>query len=487
MSTVSVLSELFRLASLSLPDTFSSVSARVVHVTADSREVVPGTLFLAIRGSRLNGYDYINDAVARGAVCVVGEESFTHPLFVRVPSLFRFAEAVSAAIYDHPENSLFLTGITGTNGKTTTAHMVEKIVSSNTPIAVTGTVGYRFGSQRIAAPNTTPFIWKWYEILRFFVDNGAQAVVSEVSSHALEQNRIAGTKFDAALITNLTQDHLDYHQTMERYGAAKARLFSHFTKQGGTMAFNGDDPFCRTLFDRFSGENRVLFGMCADADIRGEVVEESLSGMKVRLFFAGSDRQFFLPMRGVFNLMNALGAAAVVSDRINPFDAFNRLEEGVSLAGRLERVGTKGFIYVDYAHTPDALERVLTALRSSVPKTGKLIVVFGAGGERDREKRPKMGAIAALLADYTVVTTDNPRGEKPSVIIDDILSGVSDNTHVTVIENREEAIVYAMRLLGKDDTLLIAGKGHEEYQIIGTEIIPFSDREVVLSHQYLLS
>ncbi|MCK5807880.1 UDP-N-acetylmuramoyl-L-alanyl-D-glutamate--2,6-diaminopimelate ligase [bacterium] len=452
----------------------------VIAITADSRELFSGAIFLAIAGEKVDGHTFIEKAAKKGAVFSVGEKEGQWQNYLQVSSAVEFAKRVSARIYGLPQNALSLFGITGTNGKTTTAYMLEKILFPDLPVGVTGTVGYRFGDHTIEAPNTTPFVWKWYEVLATMKKWGAKGIISEVSSHALEQGRIEGSAFDVTLFTNLTQDHLDYHKSLEAYGDAKKLLFTHYAKEGACHCINVDDSFGQKLAEEIDSSKIVRFGIENDADISARIIDEMSDKMRVVVTYKEEEKSFTLPFRADFNLLNALGAAAAASHIVHPFVAFERLSESFSLEGRLERVGNIGHVFVDYAHTPDALFRVLTALRQGCG-SGRLIVVFGAGGDRDRGKRSEMGRIAAELSDHAIVTSDNPRTENPYDIISEITISM-DSSLYTIIENREEAIVFALTIASPQDTVLIAGKGHEQYQIIGKEKLFFSDKEIVLQY-----
>ena len=465
---------------VSMSEDVGNYDASVTGLTADSREVTEGSLFLAIAGNASDGHDFIDEAHRKGALFSIGEKEGEWKGYIRVASVLRFAERVAAYIYGNPTDNLHLFGITGTNGKTTTAYMLEKILTPDLPVGVTGTVGYRFKTRELDAPNTTPFIWKWYEVLHQMVEWGAKGVVSEVSSHALDQRRIAGTEFDAVLFTNLSQDHLDYHKTIEAYSDAKRLLFSRHAKKDALFVCNGDDIFGRELSFEFASKMVMTYAIDNPADLTAQIIDESVDGIKVRVKYEDKSEDFSLPFRAKFNVSNALAAAAMASRIVHPFVAFSRLSESFSLAGRLEKIGTRGHVFVDYAHTPDALSRVTTALKQGCG-SGRLVVVFGAGGDRDRGKRAKMGEVVAQIADHAIITSDNPRTEEPSAIIDDIIVNM-DGSLYTVIEDRAEAIRFALTIAKDEDTVLIAGKGHEEYQIIGRKKSFFSDKEIVLKY-----
>ncbi|HEX7240568.1 MAG TPA: UDP-N-acetylmuramoyl-L-alanyl-D-glutamate--2,6-diaminopimelate ligase, partial [Longimicrobiaceae bacterium] len=403
------------------------------------------------------------------------------PLRQLVVSDARLAAAhAAAAFHGDPWSELVLVGITGTNGKTTSAALFRHLLSLRGPAASIGTLGAVGADGRVIPGTeglTTPGPVETAEWLRRLADDGVAGVAMEVSSHALHQGRAAAARFDAAVFTNLTRDHLDYHETMEEYRAAKLRLLE-LLKPGGVAALNADDPAWDGV--RAPEGRTVRFGIRREAEVRAEEVSAGPGGMEWTLRTPDGSRRVRLPLWGEFNVANALGVAAALWGLGWPLDELVAgLESLPQVPGRLERVptpGVAGTVLIDYAHTPDALETALRALRPLTP--GRLIVVFGAGGDRDRGKRPEMGAVAARLADLSVVTSDNPRTEDPERIADDVESGMGDAPRLRLLDRRE-AIRRALAEAREGDVVLLAGKGHETYQVWGTETRPFDERAVI--------
>lgn len=454
----------------------------VSDVTSDSRAVKPGTLFCAVRGTAGDGHRYLAEVARAGAAAALVEEAAPG---VDLPQLRvtngRTAVAFAAAEYfGDPWDEMTLVGITGTNGKTTSAAILRHLLSARAPTASIGTLG-AVGADGKTIPGTegltTPGPVEIARWLRRLHDDGIRAVAMEVSSHALDQDRARAARFDAALFTNLTRDHLDYHGTLEAYRAAKLRLVER-VKPDGVVALNADDPAWASV--EAGGARAVRFGIDAPADVRAEEVSLGAHGMEWTLRTPTGSARVELPLLGLFNVANALGAAAVLwglgweEERIAA-----GLATLPQIPGRLERVPTPPgapAVLIDFAHTPDALERALTALRPLVK--GELVAVFGAGGDRDRGKRPEMGRVAATLADRSVVTSDNPRTEDPETILDEIENGMG-HARRQRITDRREAIRYAVASSSGADLVLLAGKGHETYQIWGAEKRHLDEREVV--------
>jgi UDP-N-acetylmuramoyl-L-alanyl-D-glutamate--2,6-diaminopimelate ligase len=472
----------------------------------DSRKVEPGGLFFALKGTASDGHLFINAAVERGAAAIVLEDC-TY-LRTGFPCLLvsdaRLAMARSAARYHgDPTSRQPLVGITGTNGKTTTSYLVEAILESGgLPAAVLGTISYRFGNSVIEASHTTPESTELQSALKILADAGARSFVMEVSSHALEQKRVDGCHFDVGVFTNLTRDHLDYHGTMESYLAAKLRLFSDLLrptegKPRRRAVVNMDDPYGAVVAANAACPV-ITYGVDYRGDVRAEDVSFSVSGIAGRLVTPQGATSFSSRLVGRFNLANILAAAGVGSALELPLAAIKKgIESHQTVPGRLERVeNDRGItVLVDYAHTGDALENVLKTLNEL--KSGRIITVFGCGGDRDRGKRPLMGGIAGRLSDLAIITSDNPRTEEPLSIVaqvrdgmlpegireyrpDDIADGFSEKGFVVIVDRRE-AIRRAIRIARHGDIVLLAGKGHEDYQIIGTTKHHFDDREVSAS------
>ena len=449
------------------------------RISDDSRTVERGDLFIAVRGWDSDGHDFLEAAAKRGAAAVMVED----PTRSNLPSLIvregRRAAAITAATaYRNPSNDLRLLGVTGTNGKTTTTsimrHLFDDPAGSSASI---GTLGVLVGSEGETLPGgtglTTPGPVELQRILRELVDRGVKTVAMEVSSHSLDQKRVDGIEFDAAVFTNLTRDHLDYHGTMDAYLKAKARLLDYLKRRGAAV-LNADAPEWSAL----NPLSRVItFAVRNDADIRARNVRYTSEGSEWTLVTPRSSADVTLPLIGEVNVENTLAAAAVAYALGQPADAIaGRLSSVPQVAGRLEVISTRPTILRDYAHTPDALERTLLTARAFT--RGKLIVVFGCGGDRDKGKRPLMGGIAEKGADYAIVTSDNPRTEDPDSIIDDIEAGMRGSNHERV-SDRHAAIQRAIELAEEGDIVLLAGKGHETYQIRGTTSYPFDEKEIV--------
>jgi len=451
----------------------------------DSRLVRPGGIFVAVRGTVVDGRQYIAEALARGAAVVVGEElaPMGQAAVVNVPDARAALARLALRWHDLDGRCPFkLVGITGTNGKTTTAIMTRAIVqAAGWPCGLLGTVRYDLCGRSIKAPVTTPGAVQLAELLRACADAGARAVVMEVSSHALDQKRAFGLLFAAAAFTNLTGDHLDYHVTFENYRAAKARLFADLDPSAVAVV-NRDDPSSLEMVRNCRA--RVLwYSLNGPADITAAIARDTIGGTHYHMRLEGCDLVLENALVGRHNVYNAMAAAGLARALGLPFEA---IEAGLSavrnIPGRLQRVpcihGVD--VFVDYAHTDDALRNVLQVLK---PLTrGRLMVVFGCGGDRDRSKRPRMAKVAEELADRIVVTSDNPRTEDPHQIIAEILAGFDPATRPAVLvePDRARAIHAALAMTEPGDVVLIAGKGHEDYQIIGQQRIHFDDVEVTI-------
>ncbi|HNW91597.1 MAG TPA: UDP-N-acetylmuramoyl-L-alanyl-D-glutamate--2,6-diaminopimelate ligase [bacterium] len=460
-------------------------AATITMLTADSRRVEPGALFVCLHGTHTDGHRFLAEARARGAVAALVGEAATAADW---PASFVAADvrAALASIaprwFGHPERALTMIGITGTNGKTTTTHLIESIEAArNRRTAVVGTIAYRIGGESEPAPNTTPELITLLGFLQRAVAGGALTAAMEISSHALDQRRVEGIALDAAVFTNLTRDHLDYHHDMETYYRAKRTLFA-LRRGAGAAVLNLDDPYGARLADEVGGR---IITFSTDGEHRRGATVAALApvldahGSRFTLRLDGATHPVTLPLAARFNIANALAAAAAAHAVGVPAAAIVAgLTRAPQVAGRLERVPvrTPFTMLVDYAHTPDALEKVIAAAREFT--AGKLITVFGCGGDRDRTKRPLMGGIAGRGSDLAVVTSDNPRTEPAQAIIDEVLAGMDAGMQKIVEPDRRRAIAAAVRAAAPGDTILIAGKGHEDYQIIGTEKIPFSDVQV---------
>lgn len=450
----------------------------------DSRRITPDSLFVAVHGHAQDGHNWLPQAATSGASCAIVEDASRTPLPTIVVRDGRRAAAVaSAAFYDRPARSLQLVGVTGTNGKTTTVGLLRHLLDSPShPSASIGTLGVLLGSRGEVFPGgdglTTPGPVELQRLLRALVNGGVTSVVMEVSSHSLDQRRVEGLSFAAALFTNLTRDHLDYHGTMENYLSAKSRLVGLLAKDG-TAVINADDPAWRSLPP---APKSVTFGLSVNAEVGARDVVYESQGCRFQLVTPFGATNVVLPLIGEFNVSNAVAAAAAaLSLGQSLSDVADRLQRAPQVPGRLEKLRTSPTVLRDYAHTPDSLERAIAAVRPFTragDEAGRLIVVFGCGGDRDRGKRPVMGEIAERLADHVILTSDNPRTEDPERILDDIEAGMKNRTHDR-IESRRAAIAHALKIATARDVILLAGKGHETYQIRGTVSHHFDEKEVV--------
>jgi UDP-N-acetylmuramoyl-L-alanyl-D-glutamate--2,6-diaminopimelate ligase len=448
-------------------------------IADDSRLVQPGNLFVAVRGWDSDGHDFLDAARERGAIAAVVEDSTRTALPSLVVREGRRAAAIAAATsYANPARNLTMLGVTGTNGKTTSTSIMRHLFDDGSGSSASiGTLGVLIGSAGIVLPGgsglTTPGPVELQRILRALVDSGVLTVAMEVSSHSLEQRRVDGLEFDVAVFTNLTRDHLDYHGTMEAYLQAKARLVEYL-KKDGTAVTNADAPEWASLKP---APNRLSFAVRAPADIRARNIRYTPDGSEWTLETPRGSASVKLPLIGDVNVENGLAASAAAFARgQSPQDIARRLGSVPQVAGRLEIISTQPTVLRDYAHTPDALERTLRTARAFT--SGRLIVVFGCGGDRDKGKRPIMGEIAARVADCAIVTSDNPRTEDPDAIIDDIEVGMRGQKHERVTD-RMAAIRRALDIATDGDIVLLAGKGHETYQIRGTTSYPFDEKEIV--------
>ncbi len=463
--------------------------ADIRGVAYDSRKVEPGQIFVAIPGLKQDGRRYVEDALARGAAAVVLEGS---DLLegrsvgrVLVGSAREALARLADAYFGHPSGSLTVIGITGTNGKTTTSYLVDGLLAAQgRRTGLIGTVQYRIGALSMPAGQTTPEALETQRLLRRMVDEGITAVAMEVSSHALALSRVEGIDFDVAVFTNLTQDHLDFHVTMDAYRDAKRHLFALLAaghKPKRTAVVNADDPSGLAMVADLPLPT-LTYGVRGRADVRPTRWSSGAEGIRMNVRTPAGHLDISSPLVGEHNVENLLAATGVgVALGMDPVLIARALGSVGSVPGRFERVeaGQPFLVVVDYAHTPDALERTLETARKLRGPAGRLAVVFGCGGDRDRSKRPLMGGIAARLADRVWVTSDNPRSEPPEAIIADIVAGIPGgialDRHETMAD-RKAAIQRALAWAGAGDVVVIAGKGHETYQIIGSDVLPFDDR-----------
>ncbi len=454
-----------------------SGDGRVSGIRIDTRKLQPGELFVALQGQRRDGHDYLSRAIEAGAGALLIEPRGRDrlPSSPDLPVLEtddprQVLPSLLERFYGNPSDDLLLAGVTGTNGKTTTTHLLASVFeAAGESVGLIGTIAWRFKGEDVKGPSTTPSVVENFRRLTEWSREGATAVVMEVSSHGLDQGRVRGLQFDVGGFTNLSQDHLDYHRDMESYFETKVRLIDRSDRKvayaegeyGGRLARRGD-----------------VVSVDEQGDYRVEDPRVGIEGIRLTLHTPGGETMDLRsPLTGLFNYRNVALAAAMAHQVNVDTDAIVRgIRQCTGVPGRCERLEGPPTVVVDYAHTPDAMDNVIDSLKPLVD--GRLICVFGAGGDRDRGKRPRMGSIAARGADYAVVTSDNPRSEPPESIIDDILAGMqgTENYHVQV--DRGQAIREAIQRAEEDDLVLIVGKGHETEQVIGDRVIPFEDRAV---------
>lgn len=454
----------------------------ITAVTEDSRDAGPGSLFAALKGLKFDGRDFASQAAQKGAAAVLLEgddmPGLAVPRLVAPRGRVRPVMALlSAAVYGHPADKLIMVGLTGTNGKTTTAYLMEAMLArAGLNPGVMGTINFRGPGFSRPAPNTTPEGPAINACLAEMVAGGAKSAVLEVSSHALALGRVAGLAFDAALFTNLTREHLDFHADMEEYYAAKKLLFTKYLRPGPKKAaINVDDPYGARLA-RELGDAAVTFGFRGGAEVAGSDLRLSREGLSFTVTHPGGSWRQTSPLLAEINGYNLLGAAALgLAMKLGEGCVSEALAACHGAPGRLEKVGRNSdyLVLVDYAHSPDALDKALDACRALKPR--RVIAVFGCGGDRDRGKRPIMGKIAGEKADFTVITSDNPRTEEPLSIMRQVEAGLTGDH--AMIADRPAAIAEGVRLMGPGDVLLVAGKGHEDYQIVGREKHHLDDRE----------
>lgn len=450
----------------------------VASIEYDSRRVSAGCMFCCIVGQLFDGHDFAEGAAQKGASALLVERQLPIDLPQIVVKNARKAMAeMAAAFYGYPQREMQILGVTGTNGKTTSTYMVKAIAEqAGKKVGIIGTIRNMIGGESLHTERTTPESVDLFRLLRTMADARVDLVVMEVSSHALEQFRVHGIKFDVALFTNLTQDHLDYHKSFENYLQAKKTLFLNAKK----AVVNVDDPYSDRIMEGLTIPI-LTFGIRDRADISATDIDITPLGVRFDLHTPEGEVLMNLAIPGLFSVFNAMGAVGMAqSAGIKLSCIKDGLESVTSVSGRLESIKTnRGFsAFVDYAHTPDALENVLKTAREFAK--GRVICVFGCGGDRDRAKRPIMGEIAGRFSEYAVITSDNPRTEDPMSIIESIEEGMKrSGTKYTVIENRREAIRHALQLAEENDVIMIAGKGHENYQEINGTKYHFDDKEIV--------
>jgi len=454
--------------------------SEITGLSYDTRTLRDGELFVAIKGYQQDGHRYIAEAHMKGAACMICEDIPVISVpYIQVGDARKVLAQISAAWFGFPAQRLKITGITGTNGKTTVSNLLKHVTEQVTG-KKTGLIGTNFnmiGERELPAGKTTPESYQLHELLDAMVREDCEYAVMEVSSHALSLHRVHGIEFETGIFTNLTNDHLDFHGTMEEYAAAKAILFGNCKK----AVINADDRYASVMRPD-SGCTVKTYGVeTGGADLKAVGIKYHRAGIEFDIDMNGSLRTVSLPVPGMFSVYNALAVLAAADlSGFETAEVIRALGSCRAVKGRAEVIPLdKDFtILIDYAHTPDALENIIRAVRG--PAEGRIFTLFGCGGDRDREKRPLMGAAAAKLSDYVIVTSDNPRTEDPSAIIGEIITGMEGSeTPYKIIENRRDAIHFALTLPGAGDVLILAGKGHETYQILGTEKIHFDEREIV--------
>ena len=450
----------------------------VAGLTCDSRRVEPGYVFVCIEGTAVDGHRFAQSAHDAGAALVVTQRPMGLERELTLPSTRRAWAQLCANWFGNPAQKLHLVGITGTNGKTTMTYMLKAILEkAGHKVGLIGTIQNMVGDRVLPSGHTTPDPYDLQSMLSIMLKEGCTYAVMEVSSHALDQDRVEGCCFDAAVFTNLTQDHLDYHKTMEAYCDAKKRLFTRATR----AIVNADDAWAKAVTDGFDGEVLGFSTKEGEAAYTAANIVTRANGVSFDLMQGDTCLgNLALPIPGYFSVYNAMASAVCTLSLGVSFETVKAALNGTcGVKGRAEVVPTdRDFtVVIDYAHTPDGLENICRTLKDCA--TGRLIVLFGCGGDRDKTKRPKMAAVAAQFADHLVITSDNPRTEDPTAILDDILVGVPADCPHTVIENRRDAIAFALQTAKADDTVLLAGKGHETYQILKDGVIHFDEREVI--------
>ncbi|MEW6002116.1 MAG: UDP-N-acetylmuramoyl-L-alanyl-D-glutamate--2,6-diaminopimelate ligase [Nitrospirota bacterium] len=487
----------------------------IAGLAYDSRKVREDYLFVAIKGERHDGHDFIDDAVERGAKAVIVERDFkkrevsqrAFPLYILVKDSRKALACIANNFYARPSENLTMIGVTGTNGKTTTTYILKSILEAwGKEVGLIGTIQYMIKNRSHPAPHTTPESLEFQRLLKDMLLSGCTHVISEVSSHGLAQYRVDGTKFKAVVFTNLTRDHLDFHKTMEGYFRAKERLFIKLLDRDGTSVINVDDPYGKRLITSLGdfskrwqdspGQRMLTYGCRTQADIMANDINNTSIGFRFKILFDGRSYDVSSPLIGISNIYNVMSAVGVSIAIGVPWKAIlEGIERAANIAGRFEKVdiGQDFLCVIDYAHTEDALERLIyTARELTLPphppltkggyrggdSSPRIITVFGCGGDRDRGKRPGMGAVATRFSDLVIITSDNPRSEEPLDIIKEIESGTARRNYL-VEPDRKEAIRRAVDIAGDGDVLLIAGKGHEDYQEIKGIRYGFSDREIL--------
>ncbi|WP_027624723.1 UDP-N-acetylmuramoyl-L-alanyl-D-glutamate--2,6-diaminopimelate ligase [Clostridium lundense] len=460
--------------------TKGSDEIEVNNIQYDSRNINKGDLFFAIQGYSTDGHKYIPTAAEKGAVVVIYDEdveNLPECTMIKVEDSRKAMALISSNFYGNPKNKLKIIGITGTNGKTTSTFMIKSILEeAGFKVGLLGTIANYIGDKKLHSDRTTPESLEIHKLFKEMVQQGVDYCVMEVSSHSLYLDRVYGIKFSQAIFTNLTQDHLDFHKTFENYYEAKLLLF----KNSENSIINWDDEYGKRIYNDIN-ENKLTYSIEKDSDLKAEKIKMHSRGVQFTVNYDGKEKEINIHIPGRYNILNSLGSAlACLNEGIDLEVIKNGLENMNGVPGRCEIV-TKNYnlgyeVIVDYAHTPDGLENILKTAREFTE--GRLISVFGCGGDRDKTKRPIMGKIGTELSDIAIVTSDNPRSEEPLSIIEDIKNGIEKDNYI-VVENRRQAIKKAMEIAKKCDVIVVAGKGHEDYQILKDRTIHFDEREII--------
>lgn len=467
------------------------VSKIFKSISYNSKDIKKGDLFVAIKGLNNDGHDFIDEAIKKGASAIVFEKTHYKPInnknvtWIGVDDSRDALAWIASRFYDNPSKDIHLIGITGTNGKTTTSYLLREILKKyGKKAGLIGTIKYLIDEEEIKAGQTTPEALHFQSLLKEMSERGIEYVISEVSSHALSLKRVDYSSFEVAVFTNLSRDHLDFHSDMEDYFNAKKRLFNELLKKDGIAVINIDDEYGRRLVKEVKQE-KILYSLeNTQADIYAKKYKLMFSGTEIMLIIKGEEHNIKTRLLGIPNIYNTLCAISVALSLQIPMETIkSALIYAKAPDGRFENIdeGQNFLVFVDYAHTPDALERLIKSvrkLREEISNKGRIITIFGCGGNRDRGKRPQMGRIATELSDYVILTSDNPRWEEPRQIIREIENGIEKDNFI-VVTDRKEALKIGIKMCEKGDILIIAGKGHEDYQEIAGKKIQFSDRELV--------
>lgn len=473
-----ILSELLK--DVEINEVQGNIDVKVSGISFNSKEVKPGDVFVCISGFKSDGHEYAHEALKKGAVAIIAEKPIagTAATTILVNNTRYVLSCMAAVFYDHPYRKFRLIGVTGTNGKTTTTYLVKSILENKGMlVGLIGTNQNMIGEEVIPTKHTTPDSLELMRLFDRMANAGVDVVIMEVSSHSLALDRVASCEFTIGAFTNLTQDHLDFHETMENYVLAKAELF----KKCKTGVLNLDDAAFEKLTEN-STCDIITYSTQKNADLRASDIEYRANGVEFDLSYKGETERLFLSIPGGFSVYNALTAAGCcLGGGLSLKDVADGLKTAKGVKGRIEVVETNTdyTVIIDYAHTPDGLLNILKTIRGFAK--GRVVTLFGCGGDRDKTKRPQMGKIAGELSDFCIVTSDNPRSEEPKSIIDDILVGLRETTcRYAVVENRFEAIEFALDNAKADDIIVLAGKGHEPYQILKDRTIVFDEREIVM-------